>query len=56
MKQLPPDVVAAAQNNALWNKEEESLLANIPSVGLILTSTVTVTFNVGEITYFLSLI
>ncbi|KXJ16530.1 microspherule protein 1 isoform X1 [Exaiptasia diaphana] len=31
MKQLPSDVVAAAQNNALWNKEEESLLANIPS-------------------------
>ncbi|XP_031551329.1 microspherule protein 1-like [Actinia tenebrosa] len=31
MKQLPADVVTAAQNNALWNKEEESLLANIPS-------------------------
>ena len=32
VKQLPPDVIAAAQNNALWNKEEELILANVPAV------------------------
>lgn len=31
VKQLPPDVIAAAQNNALWNKEEELILANVPA-------------------------
>ena len=32
IKQLPPDVIAAAQNNALWSKDEEHLLSNIPVV------------------------
>ena len=32
VKQLPPDVIAAAQNNALWNKDEEHILANVPVV------------------------
>ncbi|XP_032240332.2 microspherule protein 1 isoform X2 [Nematostella vectensis] len=31
MKQLPPDIVAAAQNNALWSTSEETLLANVRS-------------------------
>jgi len=32
VKQLPPDVIAAAQNNALWSKDEEHVLANVPAV------------------------
>ena len=32
IKQLPPDVYAAAQNSALWSKDEEHILANIPAV------------------------
>ena len=38
MKQLPPDVIAAAQNNALWSREEENKLATVPSVRRILYS------------------
>ena len=43
VKQLPPDVIAAAQNNALWNKEEELILANVPAVSKSYTITVHLT-------------
>ena len=32
IKQLPPDVIASAQNSALWSKDEEHVLANVPAV------------------------
>lgn len=31
IKQLPQDVIANAQNNALWSKDEEHILSNIPA-------------------------
>lgn len=30
IKQLPPDIIAEAQNSALWSKDEENILANVP--------------------------
>ena len=32
IKQLPPDIIAEAQNSALWSKDEENILANVPAV------------------------
>ena len=32
IKQLPQDVIANAQNSALWSKDEEHILSNIPAV------------------------
>lgn len=31
IKQLPPDIIAEAQNSALWSKDEENILANVPA-------------------------
>ena len=43
MKQLPADVVAQTQNSALWSKDEEALLANVPSVSIKDTEQNTIT-------------
>ncbi len=32
MKQLPANIINSIQNSALWSKEEEALLSEIPSV------------------------
>jgi hypothetical protein len=38
MKELHPEQVTDIHSNALWSKEEEKLLANIPAVYLLLSN------------------